>query len=185
MPDEYWNVIIAPKGDADDAVAVDKSREWIDSRILAPRSRAEPIAVDGRTFEWTDIERVRITVADVPYEVRKARLVDEDRRSHVAVFGGPSYKWRSAAAARDVTDDFIAAPPGEALGSGTSALQEPVDPQRVMVVYGRDSQARRAMFDFLRAIGLDPGEWRKLVTETNKAAPYIGEVLEQGGPLRL
>ncbi len=48
----------------------------------------------------------------------------------------------------------------------------------VMVVYGRDSKARDAMFAFLRAIGLQPIEWPQAVKATKKGAPYVGEVLD-------
>lgn len=34
------------------------------------------------------------------------------------------------------------------------------------------------MFDFLRALGLKPLEFGRLVAETAKGAPYIGEVLD-------
>jgi len=58
---------------------------------------------------------------------------------------------------------------------------EPVDksdPKKVFVVHGRNEKARRAMFAFLRAIGLEPIEWSEAVRLTNKATPYIGDVLD-------
>jgi predicted nucleotide-binding protein len=48
----------------------------------------------------------------------------------------------------------------------------------VMVVYGRDSGARDALFTFLRAIALQPIEWPQAVRATKKGAPYVGEVLD-------
>jgi hypothetical protein len=93
------------------------------------------------------------------------------------MLGGPSYKWRAASYAKDVTDDLIEGPPGTSAEAG--AAPDRVDDRRVMVVYGRDGEARRAMFDYLRALGLEPAEWRKLVAETEKGAPYIGEILER------
>jgi predicted nucleotide-binding protein len=181
---EYWNVIVSPKYTGtgrpnDDAVAVDKDRAWIDQRILEPRSGGRPIAVSGQTFRWDEIERIRITVADIPSAEKIKQIKIQDRNSQVVAIGGPSYKWRAASYASDMTDDLIDGPPGPSDAAPMAAATAAADPRRVMVVYGRDGQARRAMFDYLRALGLDPGEWRTLVAETEKGAPYIGEVLDR------
>lgn len=48
----------------------------------------------------------------------------------------------------------------------------------VFVVHGRNEALRRSMFDFLRAIGLQPIEWTQAVALTGKGSPYIGEVLD-------
>jgi len=52
------------------------------------------------------------------------------------------------------------------------------DRRRVFVIHGRNEPARRALFDFLRSIGLDPIEWSQAIRMTGKASPYIGEVLD-------
>ncbi|MGW5160217.1 TIR domain-containing protein [Nonomuraea wenchangensis] len=52
------------------------------------------------------------------------------------------------------------------------------DSRKVFVIHGRNTRARRAMFEFLRAIGLDPIEWSHALDMTGKASPYIGEVLD-------
>lgn len=48
----------------------------------------------------------------------------------------------------------------------------------IFVVHGRDLDAKTAMFDFLRALGLDPREWEEWVARTQKGTPYTGEVLD-------
>jgi predicted nucleotide-binding protein len=174
----YWHVIISMANDGDDdTVVLDKTREWVEDRVLEPRRRGETIALSGRTISWDKVGRVRITTSDNPSSVLIEQVKAADRASSVAVLGGPSYQWRAAARAEDVTDDLISAPPGSSTETGAAPVR--VDPRRVMVVHGRDEEARRATFDFLRAIGLDPAEWRKLIAETGKGSPYIGEVLEQ------
>jgi predicted nucleotide-binding protein len=50
--------------------------------------------------------------------------------------------------------------------------------KKVMVVYGRDQPLRDSMFDFLRAMRLDPIEWSEAVRATRKASPYVGEILD-------
>jgi predicted nucleotide-binding protein len=182
-PTEYWNAIItrvkSGKSPKRDVVVVDKDLEWIKSRILQPRLAGDAITVDGHTLDWSEIERIRITVAQEPSEAAIVKIHAEDRASSVARLGGPGDKWRAAARARDVTDDFIDAPPGSPTPTANAVERDhQVDPRRVMVVYGRDGEARRAMFDYLRALDLVPGEWRKLVAETEKATPYVGEVLD-------
>ncbi len=44
-------------------------------------------------------------------------------------------------------------------------------------MHGRDEAARRAVFDLLRRIGLDPLEWDDLVHLTGTAAPLNGDVV--------
>jgi predicted nucleotide-binding protein len=48
----------------------------------------------------------------------------------------------------------------------------------VFVVHGRNDKLRRALFDFLRALGLKPLEWEKVVLMTKKSNPYIGDILD-------
>lgn len=180
IAEQYWHVIVTPsvekrKEDSEDALALDKDREWVESRVLAKRRAGEPITIGGRVFEWDEVSRIRITVS----EVSTARLIEqlkvEDRNANVLNLAGSNQR-RAADRARDVTDDLIEGSPGASAESGPAPAR--VDRKTVMVVYGRDSGARRATFDFLRALSLQPLEWGKLVTETGKAAPYIGEVLD-------
>ena len=54
----------------------------------------------------------------------------------------------------------------------------PENAKNVFVVYGRNELAKRAMYEFLRAIGLNIVEWEQAVALTKKGAPFIGEILE-------
>jgi predicted nucleotide-binding protein/uncharacterized protein YjbI with pentapeptide repeats len=53
------------------------------------------------------------------------------------------------------------------------------DRRAVMVIYGHDTQANTALFDWLRAIGLRPREWSHLIQASGSASPYIGQVLDR------
>lgn len=53
-----------------------------------------------------------------------------------------------------------------------------VDPRRVFVIHGRNEPARKALFAFLRSIGLEPIEWSQAISMAGKGSPYIGEVLD-------
>src|SRR5690349_15693981 len=48
-----------------------------------------------------------------------------------------------------------------------------------MVIYGHDKEANDALFDWLRAIGLQPREWRQLISASGIASPYAGQVLDR------
>jgi predicted nucleotide-binding protein len=60
----------------------------------------------------------------------------------------------------------------------TQNMENQADPRKVFVVHGRNEALRRSMFDFLRAIGLEPIEWTEAIRLTGKAAPYVGEILD-------
>lgn len=53
------------------------------------------------------------------------------------------------------------------------------DPNVVMVVHGRNTEASTAMFSFLKGIGLRPLDWDDLVSLTKSAAPFVGDVLTE------
>ena len=60
----------------------------------------------------------------------------------------------------------------------TQPSQDTSSRKKVFVVHGRNELARKAMFEFLRAIGLEPIEWLEAIKMTGKGSPYIGEVLD-------
>lgn len=49
----------------------------------------------------------------------------------------------------------------------------------IFVVHGRDEALRRSMFDFLRALDLNPKEWDHVLREARGNNPYIGNVLDE------
>lgn len=51
--------------------------------------------------------------------------------------------------------------------------------KRVMVIYGHDEEANTALFDCLRAMGLQPQEWGQLIQQSHVGSPYIGAVLDE------
>lgn len=48
----------------------------------------------------------------------------------------------------------------------------------VFVVHGRDEGSRRALFQFLRDLGLRPIEWNQAIKMTGEASPYVGTILD-------
>jgi predicted nucleotide-binding protein len=60
----------------------------------------------------------------------------------------------------------------------TAAAGQGPDPRKVFVIHGRNDAARRALFEFLRALGLYPIEWSQASRMTGQGSPYIGDVLD-------
>jgi predicted nucleotide-binding protein len=66
----------------------------------------------------------------------------------------------------------------EPLRTTSAASRSPApDPRKVFVVHGRDSDAREALFSFLRVLDLHPLEWEELVAATGSGSPFTGEVV--------
>jgi hypothetical protein len=57
-------------------------------------------------------------------------------------------------------------------GRGGLLISPSKDPRRVMVVFGRNTAARDAIFTFLRSVGLSPIEWETAVAETGMGSPH-------------
>lgn len=53
------------------------------------------------------------------------------------------------------------------------------DPKKVFVVYGRDHEARDAIYDILEKLDLKPIDWDRALSLVNHSNPYIGEVIDK------
>ncbi len=51
--------------------------------------------------------------------------------------------------------------------------------EKVFVVHGRNNRLREDFFAFLRSMSLSPIEWSEAIIMTEKASPYIGEILDK------
>jgi predicted nucleotide-binding protein len=166
-----------------DEVKVDLDEATLERQFLRPYREGSSITVNGRTVSSGDVERLRISYSDGSSADLIALLQEADRSSTVRTIGGPSYKWRTAAKATDVTDEFIQGPPGTGTltqQDGTVAPSYTTDPRSVFLIQGRWHDAIEAMREFLGALDLKVIEWEQAVQATGKASPYIGEVLDAG-----
>lgn len=50
--------------------------------------------------------------------------------------------------------------------------------KNVFVIFGRNTRARDMVYDFLRAVGLEPIEWNTALSLANSGAPFIGNIVD-------
>jgi predicted nucleotide-binding protein len=125
---------------------------------------------------------------DVRDELTSAELADLIERFHQAGLA----RWAEdgitlIAAGRPRKIRLVAREPAFELAASQAAAVEngpavaPTDVSReVFVIYGRDDQARRAVFELLRALDLRPQEWEPLVAATGSTLPNLNEVVIKG-----
>lgn len=152
-----FHVRISVAGEKSDETKLDLTYDQLEQQFLAPYREGRPITVNGRVIELANLERIRISTSEYSARDFITQLQAEDRFSSVVVFGGPSYSWRSAARAQDVTDQFISGPPGQpsAQPSDRDAVDPklrrvtvpsgPGDGRSVFLVHGRNRLVRDAM----------------------------------------
>jgi predicted nucleotide-binding protein len=187
----YYHVRVTEQGARHDEVVNDLDDERVESQFLEPYRSGLPVTVNGRVIKPDRINRIRISVSDVPSDDIINQLKREDGASSVAMIGGPSYEWRAASRATDITDQLITGPPGTEAPSVTShdrvpgqisanTVAGPGDKRSVFVISGRDSEATAAIIHVLRPMDLRIVEWTHAVIKTGIPNPYIGEVVATG-----
>jgi predicted nucleotide-binding protein len=134
--------------------------------LLGPGSPfADDAGLARSMLEWLDDE---ITYLDQAAE--RAQLTG----AMMAPGGTAGPAGRSGPRLEPGTGDAVPARPVPAGEAGEDLRR------KVFVVYGRDGQAERAIFDFLRAIDLHPLEWEQVVKQTGKMAPSLAESVRTG-----
>jgi predicted nucleotide-binding protein len=133
---------------------------------------------DGQPPLTPDPEKLVAVASNLASRLVALGLVNSDAvREALGTEEDPEEPPREASGASITT----AIPKGTEAAELTISAGEPLveDPTNVMVVHGQDSFATRALFDWLRAIGLKPREWGQLVNSAGEASPFIGRVLER------
>lgn len=58
-------------------------------------------------------------------------------------------------------------------------MAPPANPTAVFVVHGRDTEAKDAIWDYLKELGLHPLDWEEdLVVQTGQGTPLVSEILD-------
>ena len=174
----YYHVRIS-QSKKDDEVKLDLTYDELEQRFLLPYRTGNPITVGGTTIMPGDIERIRISMTELPSEYFLP-IVKQERRAS-GVITSISDEWYVAEKGEDVTDTFIVGPPGHESNNERTVskeLEPAIGTREIFVVHGRNEAARDALFTFLRAIDLHPLEWSEAVQATGKPTPYIGEILD-------
>lgn len=190
-----YHVRLSVVGSRHDEVKAGLDMDALERQFLGPYRAGGPITINGRTVQISDVERIRVSASDESIEQLIERLRLEDRDSPSVVIGGPSYAWRAAARAKNVTDQFITGPPGQLDGGAVPDILEanghPLpeashvvtgigDPNSVFIVSGRDALTVGAVVAVLRAFGLRIVEWEHAVAKTGLPNPYVGDVVAAG-----
>lgn len=185
----YFHVRISVVGERHDEVRTDMDYDTLDRQVLEPYRLGQSITMNGRVLTLDSVNRIRISTSEQPIAQLIQRIQMADRASAVAVLGGPSYQWRAADSAEDVTHDYITGPPGTSAPAPTSPTPSAVgltpdisqsERRSVFVIAGRDHQATSAVVALLRAFGLRLIEWEQAVARTGLPNPYIGDVVQTG-----
>ena len=167
----------------------DLDRSRLEKRFLQPRLRGQPLTIGGMTVEPDDLERLE--VAKSKQSVQSLREIAQGKE-HIRQGRGLAagildlrenepLDWRAFREATDVTDELVTGALGSLREDSRRMVRTPettANMTKVFVVHGRDEVVRRAMFEFLRSIGLQPLEWNQAISATKNPVPYIGEVLD-------
>lgn len=145
----------------DPAVRPKRLRECFDTALIsAPRNMSDVIAKSGSFVSTKSGLQIRRETRD---QVIRATGVFPERQ----IPGDPAIT-----AANGNSDPKVPAD-GARMADPLADISK-----NVMVVYGRDQALRDDLFNFFRALKLNPIEWSDAVRATRKASPYVGEILE-------
>ncbi|RMA67714.1 TIR domain-containing protein [Ulvibacter antarcticus] len=136
----------------------DFSEEQLLVRVIEPYEQGEPIIMNGKTIQPNDIDRIQISKSSESSEQIIEKIKIENRNSNVISIGGPSYAWRAASRANDVTDELISGPVGYKKGKTPkkTITSNKKSNNKVFVVHGHDTGLKNDIDIFLRDIGLEP-----------------------------
>ncbi len=154
----YYHIRISTKSNkTHDETKVDLSEEQLLERFIKPYELGNSIIINGKTITLDDLTRIMISKSEKSSSDFIYTIKYEDRNSTVISLGGPSYEWRAADRAKDITDDLIKGPIGYKKdkqiknNSFTNASNK-----KVFIVHGHDEKLKSDIESFLYNIHLEP-----------------------------
>src|SRR4051794_14547768 len=118
-----------------------------------------------------------VTTPRHPTRLRPSRSVDRrdmgDQENRIGTLNATN----AAIGERSHAGDRYVGPPRSGSRVKPGADDDGDRSRRVFVIHGRDEDARRAVFEFLRALELVPMEWEHLVRATGTGTPSLAQVV--------
>lgn len=154
-------------GDLDDAEVLKSRSRMIIEQLFGPgnyTARLDNVRFAGKTSSRDRLDHVS---AEATWDDAHRRLVAvlSTALEHVEAFGLPTAQMERGG-------DENTAP------TESREPTESRDKRAVMVVHGRDLEAKTAMFTFLRSLDLQPIEWSQARMATGSGSPYVGQILK-------
>lgn len=149
--------------------------EKIQSKLKVSPQRAYALIKEKANATYLPRNLAAVALAsDIGVNIKKSFATDEERLQ-ISRSNRPT-------AHVPVNDNGARAGDGRRTGNGATPRRRRVGPPRksnsVMVVHGRNTAMRNSIYEFLRALGLNPIEWSHGVKATKKGSPNIPEVLD-------
>lgn len=139
----------------------DLTKEELNNRFVFKYRYGDPIVINGRTVNPGDIERINVykSEEEIQHYINKVRK--KDRKSSVAMIGGPSDKWRAISKTEDITDELIKGPSGyKAKEEGESGEKEvkaqTPNNNKAFIVHGQDHSLKNDLEAFLNDNDINP-----------------------------
>ena len=162
---------------------IDLKEDWVRREIIhafARRAEVVPLLLEGATYP---------TVSELPRPLRslaKLHYIEVSTREPIKTFPRlfDYLKRRFPYSEASTTHEFISSvefenlPPNNIQITSPQAIENVA--RNVFVIHGRDLEVRDAIFDFLRALDLNPQEWEPLVHSTGSSAPFLLDVISAG-----
>ena len=104
--------------------------------------------------------------------VRKTPIPNKPEWNHYAV------TFQGYQAVKDGTAAFAGGRPQYPQANQGDDNPKDIDKREVFIIHGRNETARIAIWNFLKAIGLEPIPWEAAVRATGAGSPYIGQILD-------
>ena len=166
-----YHVIISLKSQkSSDETKNDLTEEQLNTRIIEPYEYGEPIILNGKTIQITDIDRIRISKSQESSVEIIAKLKEADSNSSIIRIGGPNYSWRVAKSSQDVTDEFIQGPAGYKKRNINRKKSEvdntALSNNKVFVVHGEEQSAEHFAHHLIKEFGY------------SAYAPHWGEIID-------
>lgn len=155
----YYHVRINLKDNTQEG-SYNITKEELENRFLDPYNSGNPIVLNGRTLELSEISRININVSQYENELesKKIEIDYEDKQSDFMFINFTPLEWRAAERFKDVTDTFITGAPGQKNNKSIQATtqKKTLNKQKAFIVHGHDNHMKQELEIFLHGINIEP-----------------------------
>lgn len=182
-PERYWHCRVkrnSQDGSNSGAIVNDWSFKEIETKIVNPLIGNRRISIEGLIIKnMDDVLEIQIVQTDYQRKHYADVFNERNRRAGIIIIKDSRLLPFEASNGKDYTDELLFSNSQPDTKPSSKEKKMPNrNSKKVFVIHGRNEKARRAVFDFLRALHLEPLEWNHCITLTREPSPFIGKILD-------